>query len=90
MAEKKYTKEDCIRLLAEKHRVLTETGEYRYPRRSDFDEAEVVAVKALLGPWPRALEAAGVKPPRDDNQAQRTKEKRIRSKLRRRQSGTQQ
>lgn len=58
-------------------------GLERYPRRSDFTDREVVAIKAFLGPWPRALEAAGIKPPRDDDRAQRNKEKRIRAKKRR-------
>ena len=80
MAEKRYKKEDCIALLQEKHRALQEMGIDRYPRRSDFDEREVVAIKAFLGPWPRALEAAGVKPLRDDDRQQKNREKRIRAK----------
>ena len=55
----------CIALLCRKQSELIEAGEARYPRRSDFTEAEVVAIKAHLGPWPRALEAAGLKPVRD-------------------------
>ena len=65
MGDKKYTKEECIRLLCEKYAELQAQGSNRYPQRSDFTEREVVAIKAFLGPWPRALEAAGVKPPRD-------------------------
>lgn len=79
----KYTKDDCIRLLQAKREYLQSQSITRYPQRSDFEEAEVVAIKAFLGPWPRALEAAELKPPRNDNQAQRTKEKRIRSRQRR-------
>ena len=63
MENKKYTREDCILLMNEKYAELKETGLSRYPQRSDFDAREVVAIKALLGPWPRALEAAGIKPP---------------------------
>ena len=66
MGDKKYTREDCIVLLSEKYRELHAQGLNRYPQRSDFTEREVVAIKAFLGPWPRALEAAGVKPPRCD------------------------
>ena len=55
----------------------------RYPQRSDFSEDEVVAIKAFLGPWPRALEAAGVKPPRMEDLGQKNREKRIRAKQRR-------
>ena len=79
----KYKKDDCIRLLLAKREYLLSQDITRYPKRSDFEEAEVVAIKAFLGPWPRALEAAGIKPPRDDNHAQRTIEKRIRSRRRR-------
>lgn len=32
------------------------------PRKSDFDDATRSRIKAFLGPWPRALEAAGLKP----------------------------
>ena len=80
MSDKKYKKEDCIVLLNDKYRELQASGLSRYPKRSDFSEREVVAIKAFLGPWPRALEAAGIKPPRDDGKHQRTKEKRIRAK----------
>lgn len=65
MAEKKLTKADCLVLLQEKYQSLSEEGEHRYPKRSDFSEREVVAIKAFLGPWPRALEAAELKPPRE-------------------------
>ncbi|MBQ8248752.1 MAG: hypothetical protein IJY93_02560, partial [Clostridia bacterium] len=56
----------------------------RYPRRSDFSDSETVAIKAFLGPWPRALEAAEIKPIRDDDRKARNLEKRIRAKRRRR------
>lgn len=82
MSDKKYKKEDCILLLQNKYSELQEQGLSRYPQRSDFEDREVVAIKAFLGPWPRALEAAGIKPPRSDEDAikQRSKEKRIRAK----------
>ncbi len=56
------TREDCIALLQAKAASLRAQGCERYPQRSDFTREEVVAVKARLGPWPRALEAAGIKP----------------------------
>ncbi|MBQ9551650.1 MAG: hypothetical protein IJU96_02695 [Clostridia bacterium] len=59
------TKEDCIALLQEKYALLRAQGCERYPQRSDFTNEEVVAVKAHLGPWPRALEAAEIKPPKE-------------------------
>jgi len=62
---KKYTREDCIGLLCSKQAELDLCGEKRFPKRSDFTDAEVVAIKAFLGPWPRALEAADLKPPRE-------------------------
>lgn len=80
MTDQKYRREDCVALLNEKYRELQERGLSRYPRRADFEEREVVAIKAFFGPWPRALEAAGIKPPRADDRAQRNKEKRIRAK----------
>ena len=36
----------------------------RAPKRADFDESTQARIKAYLGPWPRALEAAGLKAPK--------------------------
>lgn len=33
----------------------------RLPKKDDFDEPTRSRIKAFLGPWPRALEAAGLK-----------------------------
>ena len=33
----------------------------RLPKKDDFNEATRARIKAQLGPWPRALEAAGLK-----------------------------
>ena len=79
----KYSRDGCIELLKTKQSQLREAGLDRYPQRSDFSESEVVAIKAFLGPWPRALEAAGIKPARDGDRAARNREKRIRAKRRR-------
>ena len=76
-------KEDCIRLLREKAEHLLTLGENRYPRRSDFSEREVVAIKAFLGPWPRALEAAEIKPPKDGGNSTRNREQRQRARQQR-------
>ena len=46
----------AVELLKEKQR---ETG--RQPKKDDFDEVTRSRIKAFLGPWPRALEAAGLK-----------------------------
>lgn len=36
----------------------------RAPKKEDFDQVTRSRIKAYLGPWPRALEAAGLKQPR--------------------------
>lgn len=84
MENRRYTKDDALLLLKKKQEELDYSGNKRYPQRSDFSEPEVVAIKAFLGPWPRALEKAGLKPVRDDGKAERMKEKRILQKRRRR------
>lgn len=33
----------------------------RLPKKDDFDDVTVSKIKAYLGPWPRALEYAGLK-----------------------------
>ncbi len=47
----------------------------RIPKKEDFDEAARSRIKAFLGPWPRALEAAGLKAPRPDSVKSRKKSK---------------
>ena len=79
MAKQKFKKEDCLIMLQKKYAFLQEQGETRYPCRGDFEQHEVVAIKAFLGPWPRALEAAGIKPLRPDN-SQAKVEKKIQKK----------
>lgn len=74
-----YTKEDCIALLRSVSARLAEAGDGRLPRRADLSDREVCAIKAHLGPWPRALEAAGLKPPREVDRLERNREKRIRA-----------
>ena len=76
----KLTREDALHLLRDRAETLAQAGETRFPRRSDFTDREVVAIKAFLGPWPRALEAAGLKAPRDDGRADKTRQRRIRAK----------
>ena len=46
----------AVTLLQEKMR---EVG--RLPKKDDFDEITRSRIKAFLGPWPRALEAAELK-----------------------------
>ena len=47
----------AIRRLREKYEELG-----RLPHKVDFDDLSRVKIKAALGPWPRALEKAGLKP----------------------------
>ena len=39
----------------------------RMPKKEDFDDQTRSRIKAFLGPWPRALEAAGLKEKRNAN-----------------------
>ena len=48
-------------LLREK---FTELG--RLPTKKDFNSAACAQIKAYLGPWPRALESAGLKQPKNN------------------------
>lgn len=36
----------------------------KLPRKADFVDVDCIRIKAALGPWPRALEAAGLKKPK--------------------------
>lgn len=38
------------------------------PRKADFDDATRARIKTFLGPWPRALEAAGLKLSKEDKE----------------------
>lgn len=86
MTGKKYDRESCIRLLLAKRQELLAQGTDRLPQRSDFDNAQVVAIKAFLGAWPRALEQAGLKEPRPGDRHQRNVEKRRRARRRAREA----
>lgn len=61
-----YNKADCKELLCEKWDQLKKMGLNRYPKKSDFSIEEVAAIKSFFGPWPRALEEAGIKSLSDD------------------------
>ena len=54
----KLTKDDCVFLLLKKYETLK-----RLPKKSDFSDDEVAYIKSYFGPWPRALEAVGIKEP---------------------------
>lgn len=53
------------------------------PKRSDFSGSEVCFIKQKLGPWPRALEAAGLKAPPAVSAAEKSRLKRERARKRR-------
>ena len=73
----KLTKENCVSLLLEKYETLK-----RLPKKSDFSDDEVAMIKSYLGPWPRALETAGVKEP-NPLKEQKKRDKRERQKANR-------
>lgn len=52
----KEKKEAAAELMRQK---AQETG--RLPQKADFDPVTLSRIKAYLGPWPRALEYAGLK-----------------------------
>ncbi|MBQ4037183.1 MAG: hypothetical protein IJC84_03560 [Clostridia bacterium] len=56
--EKKTWAEDLLR------QRFAELG--RLPTKKDFDSASCAQIKAYLGPWPRALESAGLKMPKEN------------------------
>lgn len=53
------------------------------PKRSDFSPDEVCFIKQKLGPWTRALEAAGLKEPPKVSAKEKSRLKRERSRQRR-------
>jgi hypothetical protein len=71
------TKEQCIDIIKDKFKKLG-----RVPQKSDFTDYQVMKIKSYFGPWPRAMEAAEVKAPRNDDYLIKKQEKRLRSKVR--------
>ena len=67
--------------------LLQQTAEKlgRAPKRSDLPDADVCLIKQKLGPWPRALEAAGLKEPPAVSAADKSRAKRERAKAQRKQ-----
>ncbi len=45
----------------------------RVPLKSDFDPVTISKIKAYLGPWPRALEYAGLKEEKEKKAKKRRK-----------------
>lgn len=65
--EKKSWAEELLRRKSE------ELG--RMPKKDDFDEITRSQIKAFLGPWPRALEAAGLKEAKPEKRKSKKRKK---------------
>ena len=52
----------------------------RLPCKDDFDEPTRSRIKAFLGPWPRALEAAGLKDVRPQQKKSKKRKKTVRGR----------
>lgn len=76
MSEK--TKEEYLELLR-----AVAAKENRLPKKSDFPDDDVNRIKGFFGPWPWALEAAGLKESKQEARRQRNYEKRQRAKANR-------
>ena len=76
MADEKMSK--AVAMLCEKYEQLG-----TLPKRSDFTPSEVCFIKQKLGPWTRALEAAGLKEPPAVSAKEKSRAKRERSRQRR-------
>lgn len=63
-----FTKEMAVALLRQKQKELE-----RLPKKEDFADEEIGRIKSRLGPWPRALEEAGLKEKRKLSSAARKK-----------------
>lgn len=77
---KNTTKEEYLDLL----RAVAER-EKRLPKKSDFEPLDVNRIKSFFGPWPWALEEAGLKESKKEKRQQKNRVKRERSKQRRKQ-----
>lgn len=62
--------------------------EKRFPKKSDFSQEDVNKIKSFFGPWPWALEAAGLKESKQEERKAKNIAKRQRSRERRKKSKT--
>ena len=69
------TKEEYTELL----RQVAER-EKRLPKKSDFSQQDVNRIKGFFGPWPWALEAAGLKESKHEQRKEKNYQKRMRAK----------
>lgn len=65
----------AVRQLLEKQ---AETG--RLPLKSDFDAITLSRIKSFLGPWPRALEKAGLKAKKEAEKSKTSHKRKTRKK----------
>ena len=63
-------KQWAIEQLREKNKELG-----RLPKKDDFDVVTLSRIKAFLGPWPRALETAGLKEAKPITEKRKSKKK---------------
>ena len=70
----------AVKLLQEKQETVGRT-----PKKEDFESVQVCFIKQILGPWPRALEKAGLKQPPVISSREKTQAKRARMKEKRKQ-----
>ena len=75
MMNKDEKRKFCISLLRDKAAELE-----RLPKRSDFPDDKVCLIKQKLGPWPRALEEAGLKEPPLVSRIEKNRAKRERAR----------
>ena len=61
-------KQEYIKKLTEKANQLG-----RLPKKSDFETEQVVKIKSLFGPWPHALEQAGLIAEKSERKALKAK-----------------
>ncbi len=78
----KTTKEEYLLLLRE-----VAKRENRLPRKSDFSEIDVNRIKSFFGPWPWALEEAGLKESKKEARVLKNRERREKAKQRRKENG---
>lgn len=69
------SREDCLLMMREKAVEID-----RLPKKADFHESEAARIKAFFGPWPKALEAAGLKLPGPKAKEEKKLSKRIDAK----------
>lgn len=62
--------------------------EKRFPKKSDFSQEDVNKIKSFFGPWPWALETAGLKESKQEERKAKNIAKRQRSRERRKKSKT--